>query len=397
MMKMHVDTAYRSLFKYGEELCGDNVRITRTEDSVFAVLADGLGSGVKANILSTLTSTIISTMLTEGAAMEQAVETIVSTLPICSVRKLAYSTFSVLQIKDTGEAYLAEFDNPACIFIRNGELMELEMTDKEYAGKTVYESRFTVFPGDVLALISDGVVYAGVGSILNFGWTWESVAEWLRKESLKEKSAPRLAAALSQAVKELYMDKPGDDSTVMVARISPRQVVNMFAGPPKNKDDDPKMVRDFMTSSGKKLICGGSSANIVARVLNRSIETSLDYVDPLIPPIATIQGIDLVTEGVLTLSRTVEILQEYLDHETDSFYFKKLDEKNGAAMLAKILLEECTTLNLFIGTAINPAHQNPGLPSDLSIKLKLIDKLCGLMERLGKRVTKNIIKRLSVA
>jgi len=327
-------------------------------------------------------------MLTEGAAMEQAVETIVSTLPICSVRKLAYSTFSVLQIKDTGEAYLAEFDNPACIFIRNGELMELEMTDKEYAGKTVYESRFTVFPGDVLALISDGVVYAGVGSILNFGWTWESVAEWLRKESLKEKSAPRLAAALSQAVKELYMDKPGDDSTVMVARISPRQVVNMFAGPPKNKDDDPKMVRDFMTSSGKKLICGGSSANIVARVLNRSIETSLDYVDPLIPPIATIQGIDLVTEGVLTLSRTVEILQEYLDHETDSFYFKKLDEKNGAAMLAKILLEECTTLNLFIGTAINPAHQNPGLPSDLSIKLKLIDKLCGLMERLGKRVTK---------
>ena len=388
MMKMHVDTAYRSLFKYGEELCGDNVRITRTEDSVFAVLADGLGSGVKANILSTLTSTIISTMLTEGAAMEQAVETIVSTLPICSVRKLAYSTFSVLQIKDTGEAYLAEFDNPACIFIRNGELMQLEMTDKEYAGKTVYESRFTVFPGDVLALISDGVVYAGVGSILNFGWTWESVAEWLRKESLKEKSAPRLAAALSQAVKELYMDKPGDDSTVMVARISPRQVVNMFAGPPKNKDDDPKMVRDFMTSSGKKLICGGSSANIVARVLNRSIETSLDYVDPLIPPIATIQGIDLVTEGVLTLSRTVEILQEYLDHETDSFYFKKLDEKNGAAMLAKILLEECTTLNLFIGTAINPAHQNPGLPSDLSIKLKLIDKLCGLMERLGKRVTK---------
>ena len=388
MMKMHVDTAYRSLFKYGEELCGDNVRITRTEDSVFAVLADGLGSGVKANILSTLTSTIISTMLTEGAAMEQAVETIVSTLPICSVRKLAYSTFSVLQIKDTGEAYLAEFDNPACIFIRNGDLMELEMTDKEYAGKTVYESRFTVFPGDVLALISDGVVYAGVGSILNFGWTWESVAEWLRKESLKEKSAPRLAAALSQAVKELYMDKPGDDSTVMVARISPRQVVNMFAGPPKNKDDDPKMVRDFMTSSGKKLICGGSSANIVARVLNRSIETSLDYVDPLIPPIATIQGIDLVTEGVLTLSRTVEILQEYLDHETDSFYFKKLDEKNGAAMLAKILLEECTTLNLFIGTAINPAHQNPGLPSDLSIKLKLIDKLCGLMERLGKRVTK---------
>ena len=121
-MKMHVDAAYRSLNKYGEELCGDKVKISRTKDSTIAVLADGLGSGVKANILSTLTSSIISTMLDEGATVEQAVETIVNTLPVCSVRKLAYSTFSILQIFDNGDAYLVEFDNPPCIFIRNGEV-----------------------------------------------------------------------------------------------------------------------------------------------------------------------------------------------------------------------------------------------------------------------------------
>ncbi|HIS69503.1 MAG TPA: SpoIIE family protein phosphatase [Candidatus Gallacutalibacter stercoravium] len=387
-MKMHVDMAYRSLNKFGEELCGDKVVITRTDDSVIAVLADGLGSGVKANILSTLTSTIISTMLNEGATVEQAVETIVRTLPICNVRKLAYSTFSVLQIQENGEAYLVEFDNPACMFIRDGKLVELNPEYKEYSGKTVSESRFTVRPGDVIGLISDGVVYAGVGNLLNFGWSWENVAAWLTKATLKENSAPRLAVALSQAVNELYMEKPGDDSTVLIARVTPRVVVNMLAGPPKNKEDDARIVRDFMTSPGKRVVCGGTSANIVGRVLNRKVETSLQYIDPQIPPVGYIEGIDLVTEGVLTLSRTVDILKEYLSHEADAFYFHKLDDKNGAALLAKLLLESCTTLKVFIGTAINPAHQDPGLPSDLSIKLKLINELCSVMERLGKRVEK---------
>lgn len=385
-MKMHVDAAYRSLNKYGEELCGDKVKISRTKDSTIAVLADGLGSGVKANILSTLTSSIISTMLDEGATVEQAVETIVNTLPVCSVRKLAYSTFSILQISDNGDAYLVEFDNPPCIFIRNGEVQELEPEFRQVAGKNISECRFTVRPGDVLALISDGVVYAGVGQALNFGWNWDNVSSWLAKATLKEKSAPRLAASLSQAVSELYLDRPGDDSTDLIIRITPKSVVNMLSGPPVNKEDDNRMVHDYITSSGKHIVCGGTSANIVARVLNRKIETSLNYADPTLPPVGKIQGLDLVTEGVLTLSRTVQLLRDYVGHETDPFYFHKLDEQNGAAMIAKMLLENCTHLRLFVGKAINPAHQNPGLPADLSIKMKLLDELCSLLEKMGKTV-----------
>lgn len=385
-MKMHVDAAYRSLNKYGEELCGDKVKISRTKDSTIAVLADGLGSGVKANILSTLTSSIISTMLDEGATVEQAVETIVNTLPVCSVRKLAYSTFSILQIFDNGDAYLVEFDNPPCIFIRNGEVQELEPEFRQVAGKNISECRFTVRPGDVLALISDGVVYAGVGQALNFGWNWDNVSSWLAKATLKEKSAPRLAASLSQAVSELYLDRPGDDSTDLIIRITPKSVVNMLSGPPVNKEDDNRMVHDYITSSGKHIVCGGTSANIVARVLNRKIETSLNYADPTLPPVGKIQSLDLVTEGVLTLSRTVQLLRDYVGHETDPFYFHKLDEENGAAMIAKMLLENCTHLRLFVGKAINPAHQNPGLPADLSIKMKLLDELCSLLEKMGKTV-----------
>ena len=387
-MSVHIDVAWKSLNKKGEELCGDKVVTVRTADSTIAVLADGLGSGVKANILATLTSTICATMVREGASVADVVSTIVNTLPVCSVRKVAYATFSILEIKDSGEGYLAEFDNPFCIYIRDGQRMDFKCEYNEYSGKGVYETRFQALPGDVITIVSDGVIYAGVGESLNFGWTWEHVVKWLLNATALDMSAPRLAAALSDTVNDLYMKKPGDDSTVLVAEVTPHRVVNMLAGPPKEKADDERMVRDYMRSQGKKVICGGTSANIVARVLNRKIRTSLTYSDPSIPPIGFIEGVDLVTEGVLTLTRTLDILQEYCEKDADSYYFHRIDEENGAAMLARLLLEDCTHLKLFIGTAINPAHQNPNLPADLSIKLKLIDRLAELMVRLGKRVDK---------
>lgn len=387
-MSVHIDVAWKSLNKKGEELCGDKVVTVRTADSTIAVLADGLGSGVKANILATLTSTICATMVREGASVADVVSTIINTLPVCSVRKVAYATFSILEIKDSGEGYLAEFDNPFCIYIRDGQRMEFKCEYNEYSGKGVYETRFQALPGDVITIVSDGVIYAGVGESLNFGWTWEHVVKWLLNATALDMSAPRLAAALSDTVNDLYMKKPGDDSTVLVAEVTPHRVVNMLAGPPKEKADDERMVRDYMRSQGKKVICGGTSANIVARVLNRKIRTSLTYSDPSIPPIGFIEGVDLVTEGVLTLTRTLDILQEYCEKDADSYYFHRIDEENGAAMLARLLLEDCTHLKLFIGTAINPAHQNPNLPADLSIKLKLIDRLAELMVRLGKRVDK---------
>ena len=183
------------------------------------------------------------------------------------------------------------------------------------------------------------------------------------------------------------MDRPGDDSTCLVVRIAPRCPVNMLSGPPVDKANDNRMVHDFMTSPGKKMVCGGTSANIVARVLNRKIETSINYIDPTLPPVAKIEGIDLVTEGVLTLSRAVDIIRDYLDHQADEYYFRKLDEQNGASMIAKLLLEDCTSLKIFIGKAINPAHQNPNLPITFNIKMQLVENLCQSLKEMGKRVT----------
>ena len=385
-MSVSVDISWKSLNKHHEELCGDKVEVLKTEDSDIIILADGMGSGVKANILATLTSKILGTMFLEGASIDACVETIAKTLPVCKVREVAYATFSILQIFHNGDAYLVEFDNPKCVFGRDRQIVDYPYRERMIEGKNIREYRFQVRLKDCFVLMSDGVIYAGVGELLNFGWTWESMAEYTLKCTRETLSASRLAAMLSQACYDLYGQKPGDDTTVAVARVIERQIINIFTGPPTHKEDDERVVREFMKQEGKKVVCGGTSANITARVLKKEIVTSLNYADPNVPPTATIEGLDLVTEGVLTLGKTLGLLKRYEHDEFDEAFFDELDAENGASRLAKMIIEECTELHLFVGKAMNMAHQNSSLPFDLSVRMNLVEQLKECAEHLGKNV-----------
>ncbi|MEW4415094.1 SpoIIE family protein phosphatase [Clostridium sp. AN503] len=389
-MGVTVDVAYKSLNKFSEVLCGDKVEILQTRDSNIMILADGMGSGVKANILATLTSKILGTMFLNGATLEECVETIVQTLPICQVRQVAYATFSILQVFHNGEAYLVEFDNPSCIFIRGGKLMPIPQNIREVEGKKINEYRFKVQKGDALILMSDGTIHAGVGQLLNFGWLWEDIAQYAVKQYALTISAMRLATAICHACDELYQYRPGDDTTVACMRIINAKPVHLMTGPARDQADDEKMVRDFMggDETTKRIVCGGTSATIVSRVLKRPLDVSMDYVDPDIPPIAYMKGIELVTEGVLTLNRVIQLLKRYVKNETVSEeFFLELDKPNGASMVAKMLIEDCTELHLYVGKAINSAYQNPGLPFDLGIRQNLVEQLKHVVEEMGKPVT----------
>lgn len=389
-MGVTVDVAYKSLNKFNEVLCGDKVELLQTENSNIMILADGMGSGVKANILATLTSKILGTMFLNGATLEECVETIVETLPVCQVRQVAYSTFSILQVFHNGDAYLVEFDNPSCIFIRAGELVPIPQNIRVIQNKKINEYRFRVKKGDALVLMSDGTIHAGVGQLLNFGWLWEDIAAYALKQYRITISAIRLATALSRACDELYQFRPGDDTTVAVMRIIDRKPVHLMTRPARNPEDDTAMVADFMSGDEftKRVVCGGTSANIVARTTKKSLDVSLDYNDPDIPPIAYIDGIELVTEGVLTLNRVLQLLRRYVKNEavTEEF-FLELDKPNGASMVAKMLIEDCTELKLYVGKAINSAYQNPGLPFDLGIRQNLVEQLKHTVEEMGKKVT----------
>lgn len=382
-MQVSIDVAWKSLNKYHEELCGDKVEVLRAKDSDVLILADGMGSGVKANILATLTSKILKTMFLYDLPIEESVATLAKTLPICKVREIAYSTFSILQIFHNGDAYLVEFDNPSCIFIRNRQVVNIPFETRIIEGKKIREYRFKVQVNDCFILMSDGTIFAGVGELLNFGWTWESIADYAIKCSKDTLSASRLAAMLSQACDDLYMQRPGDDTTVAVARVFEQRIVNIFSGPPLDASDDNRAMAAFMEAAGRHVVCGGTTAKIAAQYLHEPI-TGCDDGTKEVPPTSLIKGLDLVTEGVLTLNKVLGLLKTFDTGDIDVDFFELLDMDNGASKLAKMIIEDCTDVRFFVGKAVNEAQQSLGF--DISVRSNLTEQLVKVLKSLGKTV-----------
>lgn len=383
-MELYFDIGYQSLNKHGEELCGDSIEIIRNENSIVIVLADGLGSGVKASILSTLTSKIIGTMVSMGSRIEAAVETIINTLPVCSERGIAYSTFSILQIFYSGEAYLVEFDNPAMLYFRKKKFLNLQKNETIIRGKVIREAHFEVLTGDTFILVSDGIIHAGVGKTLNLGWQWENLAEYIKDNCMHELSAKSMVKLLLAVCDSLYLNIPGDDATVAVVKIKPVQKVCILAGPPLDKKMDSELVKKFLKEQGKKLVCGGTTAQIVARELKRDISTNFNCYSPDTPPIAKIKGLHLVTEGIVTLRKTLEYTKAYVITSNRKEDFLNLNRGDGASMLTKILIEESTHVHFFIGRATNPFSMN--LDGTFN-KINLIEEIAYYLKMIGKEIT----------
>ena len=386
MNNLWTETGYVSLNKTGEQLCGDRVEVTGGGEAnhTTLVLADGLGSGVKANILSTLTSKILCTMISGGMPIESCVETIAETLPVCSVRKVAYSTFSIISVTDNEIAELIQFDNPEIIVLRGGVRHDYPMTTRQIAGKTIHESRFPVEENDVFIAMSDGATYAGVGHALNHGWQRENIIDFAEANYLPGNSAKYIAGNIVDECNRLYEGEPGDDTTVAVVRIRARHPVNLMIGPPSTKDQDIKMMNLFFAKQGEKIICGGTTATIASRYLHRELKPTLDYPDPEIPPISQLDGVDLVTEGVVTISRVLKYAEDFLNGTDLSASWST--RRDGASLIARELFEKATDINFFVGRAINPAHQNPDLPITFGIKIQLIENLAKCLEKMGKQI-----------
>lgn len=389
---MYIDMDYRSLNHTGEELCGDKVEMVVTDHSHILILADGMGSGVKANILSSLTSRILATMFREGATIDECLSTILATLPICQERHVAYCTFTVLQVNDDNSAYLVEYENPDTILIRDGEITELERQKRVIEGKQIQEAHFTVQDQDVFVIMSDGCLYASTGLTLNMNWDRNKLARIAKNSARFSPYAKRIAFEIVQACDDQYWGQPGDDTTAAVMRVSTPHTLKLFTGPPVHKEDDEAVVRYLMEDDENgedctRIVCGGTSAKIVSRVLDKPIESVKQDPHPEIPPYDSIDGIDLVTEGALTLNKVVEMLNPCVTGELlDETFFEELDEDNGAALLATALFEDCSHLELLMGQAMNEAYQNPEISTDLATRSHLIKKLIKIVEKMGKTV-----------
>ena len=385
MNNLCADIGYKSINHYGEQLCGDHVDIVeQNEGSTVIVLADGLGSGVKASILSTLTSKIISTIMAAELPIEECVSTIAATLPVCSVRGVAYSTFTIIHLIDNEVADIIQYDNPQVILLRDNQNYEYPRTEINIGGKKIYKSTIRLQENDIFIAMSDGCPHAGIGMAYNFGWKREDIISFMEIMSVSGVTAKNLSTMLIDECDKLYGQKPGDDATACIVKIRKREPMNILFGPPSNRDDADRMMSLFFSKEGKHIICGGTTSSIAAKYLNKPLQPTLNFERSDVPPIAKLEGVDLVTEGVITVNKVLEYAKDYLgENEMYEHWNYKHD---GASLICQLLFEEATDINFYVGRAINPAHQNPDLPINFSIKMNLVEELSKCLRQMGKRI-----------
>lgn len=379
------DISVISRNKDGETLCGDQCILEWADDDATVILSDGLGSGVKANILSTLTSTMLTTMLKGDVPIEECVTTVAETLPMCKERKLAYATFTILQTAGT-RVRLIQYDNPSAVFVHDGAIAKYNYSVNFIQEKELHESHLHFDVGDMLVLFSDGVSEAGRGVTTDAGWAQQDIEDFILRNYTPDVSAQRVAASILSTVRTLDLDAMHDDTTIVVARLRERCPVNIMIGPPESKDDDLSTIRLFFGKEGKHIVCGGTTAKAVAEYLGVKVRTLPGSGTEEVPPMSEIHGVDLATEGVVTINATMERIKAYL---ADGMYTLELARmKDGASRLALILLEEATEINVLFGNAINLAQQDGDFGFER--KLQLVQELRDMLTMAGKTVKMSI-------
>ncbi len=381
-MDAFLDIFQHNLNKSGEELCGDQVRVIKSAGITTVVLSDGLGSGVKANILATMTTEIITTMLREKIELREVIDTVIRTLPVCKERHIAYATFTILIVNHLDDTFrVINFDNPEPFYLKNGKIVKLESVKEKILKKTISVTEGKLEMGDFLGLISDGVLYAGLGTTMNFGWGWDNVARFI-EAGFENRifAAHTIVNGVMNMTNQLYGWKAGDDATFVGLLLRKRNALMVFSGPPLDNGFDYVYVDRLLDFKGRKVVCGGTTANIVAGFLKTKVETVMSSLDDAVPPIGKLPGIDLVTEGILTLAAVLDLL------EKSGGSLDRLEAaNNGAYLLAREMLV-ADTVQFVVGQSINPFYQNPLLPKNISIRRYLIDQIAAVLTGFNKDV-----------
>ncbi len=382
-----IDYGYLSINHAGEELCGDHVQVARGDDgSLTLVLADGIGSGVVASILSTLTSAMLSRMVQGGIPLEECVSSLIETLPLARDRgNVAYCTFTICKIDRDYLTTIYNFDNPDPVFIKNGQIMDLHYKEMELSGKRIHKAVTYLEVGDQLSMFSDGAVYAGNEKTLNFLWDRDAIAAYLKANYSKWISAKSVATILIDHCASLYDGKPGDDTTCLTVKRREPYQANILFGPPTKKEDDEAVIGGFLELPGFHIVSGGTTCQVVANHLHSEIKGGYESGDPDIPPISDIKGVDLATEGIVTLSKVLAYANDYIGsaHEYASWNLKD----DGASLIAKILFDNATDIVFYVGYAVNPAHQDEEFGFGFKRKMKIVDELASALKKMGKVVT----------
>ncbi len=385
-----IEVGHWCVSKHGQGAPGDTFlsRKQEGEGRLISVLSDGLGSGIKAGVLSTLTATMALKFVESEIPPDRAANIIMNTLPVCRERGISYATFTLVDIQPGAAVRIVEYDNPDYVLVRESTVVEpikdsatIQRKHKQSAPvreETLFYSDFKARPGDRLVFFSDGVTQSGMGSRTHpLGWGAVEVREFILEA---------VAAAPSVSARDLARSIVGrahlndglaakdDISCAVVYFRHPRELLIM-TGPPVSPERDGELVREFLEFPGKKIVCGGTTANIVSRGTGKPLRIDMKNLDPLVPPTSIMEGADLVTEGIITLGRVAELLERGFPAGDPRVAGER---PNGATKLVDLVLDS-DRITFVVGTKINEAHQDPNMPVELEIRRNVVKKIQGLL------------------
>ena len=386
MNNIFIDVDYAQIFKHGQKIGGDVFLLSRNPENnqIVSTLSDGLGSGVKANVLASLTAHMAHRLSFSPIDLSHSAKIIMDTLPVCKERKISYSTFTIADIR-YGEnmehiaVNLVEYDNPQSLRFSGSEPVKWERTKTVLNRAAAFkkeEISYSSFPmeyGERLVMFSDGVTQSGLGKSLPLGWRLEGVRKFISEEIAKDNdiSSRELSRAIVQKANSLDGLASKDDITCVVVYIRRPRRTLIVTGPPFTKEADAVLGEKIAAFNGRKIVSGGTTAQIVARLFGKKLTVDLKCWSKDVPPSSKMEGIDLVTEGMLTLSKVAIILEkkENLQDLPD----------DPAKKFVEILLDS-DQVHFIVGTKINEAHQDPNIPVEIGIRRTIIGRLCKALE-----------------
>ena len=375
---LYIEIGSHQEHKYSENCFGDSVASKKLpeEQRIITVLSDGLGSGVKANILSSMTSRMAIKFVESDLDLIRSAEVMMQALPVCQVRKISYATFSIIDAMLEGKTRIYEMDNPGCFIVRDFQQYcpaHHEITAENWKDRIINVYQFLAREEDRIIIMSDGVTQAGLGNP-NYPLgrqregVWKFIENQIRRHPLI--TATDLAEAIvHEALSKEPEGKAGDDISCTVVYFRKPRKLLLLSGPPFDEEKDKEIAEMIDYYDGKTAICGGTTANIIERELCLKCEMDKTTFDPNIPMASIMPGIDLVTEGILTLTDVYRMLKEGLDEDKD----------NAATRLTRLLLDS-DKIDFVVGTKINEAHQDPNLPMELDIRRNIVKKIFRILQ-----------------
>ena len=360
--------------------CGDVVEIYRDQSSTYHIVCDGLGSGVKANISATLCASRIKELLKSGFSIRETFSRVIKTMEEAKLSGLPYAVFSIVRVMNDGLTNILSYEMPPSIFVSRKYSAVLPQRVYNLNNSIVLESDCYLKTGEGLITFSDGVTNAGIGSGRNYGWKIEEVNDFISDSISLGNKVEKIPELVFNQARAYWQKKIGDDITASMLYCRKGVIVNILTGPPLNPEDDTKVVNNFLSSKGLKIICGATTAKTAARVMGKKLKIDNSFSSHIAPPNYEIEGISLVTEGAVTLNQIYNIWEENPE---------KFEQDSPVTELYH-LIKVADKINITIGNASNPAENDISFAqTGIVIRKKIIPLIAEKLREEGKFVLVN--------